>query len=198
MTQKQRATNFGLEIQSIHGPRTHDDIEPHQRLGHLMVTIKAHSLISKGSMDLLMAAKNLKAIAEAEGLEVDDEYDWTISKPLTKAELDVRLAESQKTWLEGLRQYLWIAADISNALDQEQRWQASGRYAYRFQQISKHLGFNVTPYWEFDYQVMQGYEKVAPTVELEEATDKIWIEEEVKQITKATVVDAEIVEDEDK
>lgn len=154
-----RATNFGLDINTMAGPTTFEDLSDSERQGHELISVSAHQLVSKGSQELMLAMMALKAQAEKDHLEVDDDsYTWRIRKPLTNAELTRKLREAQKEWQEGLEQYLWIAADISNAQDEDARYKAEGRKARVFQEISKRLGYKVTDFWKFEYNVMEGFE----------------------------------------
>jgi hypothetical protein len=119
-------------------------------------------------MDLVVAAKTLKDLAEKEGLEVDDDWNWHIRKPLSKAELDKKLKTAQQDWQEGLEQYLWIAADSSNRQDKDACYKTEGRKARVFQEISARLGFKVTNFWELEYEEVILYEKFPERKELED------------------------------
>ena len=177
----QQATNFGLDIQKIRGPLTHDDLSDSERSGHDLVTVNASNLIHKGNKAFLLAAMELKEIAQEQGLEVQDDYQWYIRKPLTKSELDKKLISAQKDWQEGLEQYLWIAADISNAQPKEARYDANGRKARIFQEIAERLGHKVTPFWELKYEEIVLYEKFPERKELDDPD--ILDEDEYQQLT---------------
>lgn len=164
----QQATNFGLDIQKIHGPRNFEDLSDNERCGHDLVTVNASNLIHKGNKAFLLAAMELKELAESLGLEVEDDYQWHIRKPLTNTELAKKLKEAQQNWQEGLEQYLWIAADISNAQKKEARYEAGGRKARVFMEISERLGFKVTPFWELKYEEIVLYEKFPEVKELDD------------------------------
>lgn len=169
-----RANNFGLNIQTIHGPRTVADLNESDKRGHTLVTIEINKILSKGSMDLLIAAKALQAQAVGEGLEFEDSYGtWRFLSPLNDAELAAILEKKQKKWQDGLEQYLWIAADVSNAAKVEDRYKAKGTKADDFQTISKGLGFDVTPFWEFEYVVLEGYEKIDESMAIEVLNGKV-------------------------
>jgi len=156
--QTKRATNFGLEIQQIHGPMCFSDLSTSELTGHDLVSVYPTQIVSKCSQEFMLAAMALRDQAVKDGLDVDDDYQWHIRKPLTDAELTKKLASSQKDWQEGLEQYLWIAADVSNAQPEDARYKAEGRKARVFQEISERLGFKLTPFWKFEYTVMEGFE----------------------------------------
>jgi len=155
-----RAENFGLDIRTIRGPETIDDLSEAEKQGHTIAQFNADKLLAKSPVELLVAAKKFKELAEMAELEVDDSYShWYIRQPLTERELYQRLAKSKLEWEDGLRQYLWIAADISNKQDSDAQWKPEGRKARAFQDISRRLGYEVTPFWDFEYTVLVMWEK---------------------------------------
>lgn len=156
--QTKSANNFGVNIQTLKGPSHPDHLASHQKVGHDIATFNTHTLMAEGSKELLMAAMVFRDLAREEGLAVDVAYNWSIRKDLTVEELTKKVQSEAKAWQEGLEQYLWIAADVCNAQTIEARYTEKGRKARDFQDISKRMGHDLTPFWEFQYQEWTGRE----------------------------------------
>lgn len=168
-----QASNFGLDLNTLYGPTTYEHLTDTERSGHTLATLQVTQAVQKSSMDFIISMRALIDAAEKEGLEVEDSYGvTTILKALSTKELDSKVADAQKEWTAGLRAYLWIAADESNKLGPDKKYDsASGGYkAFTFQQRAIHMGYTITPFWELKYTTLTGYEYLPEEMGIEHFT----------------------------
>lgn len=185
-----QANNFGLDISTLRAPHTVEHLNHHEKQGYSLAEINLSEIVNRGSMDVLIAAKQMIIAAEADGLEVDNRYgSTTLRKPLTDAELEDKIKDKADRWERGLRAYLWIAADESNAVAEKDRYATAGgaSSAHSFMNICEEMGTKVTPFWEFEYTTLVGYEYDYP-----KSANDMTVEHFAKHAIESKVLHGEI------